>query len=442
MIKIDLLISTGFGIIGIISYLAFNYTQPIRIAIVATIVAVWAITIAIIYKSRLEKVSQNSISLEDNLKVSLLGDMSKAFEFLKENSTKRISIVSYVGNYTTNYSLMHWPKDKLAKIDLRIILRRPDIPWKWPPKGTKQQLKRKNDIYDTLDDLKGHNILKHIAGENLEKKVRYFIDEPIVRVVLAEFENNKRHLFIGFYPVHSRIDGVVDFTGTQRPVLMLSETSTYRSPIISDFEDWYNFVWTTKSKPNATKKPLIAIDYDGVIANTNQIKSKWIKEKLDIDIAPDKCDRSNCVKIIGKQKYQEMTKYVYEYEATLKADPTPDLHSILEKLSKEWRFIIISARTNQRIKYAKEWLEKQNLIQMFEDVITNGESSKLEVAINRGATIIIDDDIRHLDKDKALFKIHFSKGNNKGIYNSDSWKEIYEIVHSISSISENIITIA
>ena len=50
---------------------------------------------------------------------------------------------------------------------------------------------------------------------------------------------------------------------------------------------------------------IIGIDFDGTIADTNQVKAEWIKKKLRIDLPPSKCDRSQSVPIIGLENYKK-----------------------------------------------------------------------------------------------------------------------------------------
>ena len=45
---------------------------------------------------------------------------------------------------------------------------------------------------------------------------------------------------------------------------------------------------------------IIAVDYDGTIANTNTEAVKWIKTHGGHDVEPWQCNRTDCVPLIGK----------------------------------------------------------------------------------------------------------------------------------------------
>ena len=53
-------------------------------------------------------------------------------------------------------------------------------------------------------------------------------------------------------------------------------------------------------------RSMFSVDFDGVIANTNNVKSKWIRSHLDIDVPPTYCDRTSCVSRIGLSEYERM----------------------------------------------------------------------------------------------------------------------------------------
>lgn len=50
---------------------------------------------------------------------------------------------------------------------------------------------------------------------------------------------------------------------------------------------------------------IIAVDYDGTIANTNAEAVKWIKTHVGRDVEPWQCNRTDCVPLIGKSPYEE-----------------------------------------------------------------------------------------------------------------------------------------
>src|SRR6185503_11927716 len=72
---------------------------------------------------------------------------------------------------------------------------------------------------------------------------------------------------------------------------------------------------------------ILAVDYDGTIANTHAEAVKWIKTQLGRDVEPWQCNRTDCVPLIGKSPYEEMNDYVYERESTVAAAEVPALQT-------------------------------------------------------------------------------------------------------------------
>ncbi len=62
----------------------------------------------------------------------------------------------------------------------------------------------------------------------------------------------------------------------------------------------------------ASRRPAIGLDYDGIIADTNRVKARWIREHLGVEVEPWRCDRTRCVPIIGASAYESMGEVVYE----------------------------------------------------------------------------------------------------------------------------------
>lgn len=65
-----------------------------------------------------------------------------------------------------------------------------------------------------------------------------------------------------------------------------------------------------------TNRLIVAVDYDGTIADTNREKAKWIEANLGIAVSPWHCDRTDCVPIIGEEAYRRLGDWVYERPST------------------------------------------------------------------------------------------------------------------------------
>ena len=144
---------------------------------------------------------------------------------------------------------------------------------------------------------------------------------------------------------------------------------------------------------------LLAVDYDGVIADTNSMKSDWIKGKLCLDNPPWKCDRTNCVPLIGERLYNEMGEFVYGNEGSSQANPVPGaLKGIQNLVNLGWMIHIVTARSEERIQWAQKWVNGHGLETNILGLTSSEGSRKLDLAEIMGAAAILDDDLRHLVK--------------------------------------------
>ena len=129
---------------------------------------------------------------------------------------------------------------------------------------------------------------------------------------------------------------------------------------------------------------IIAVDYDGTIANTNAEAVKWIKTHVGRDVEPWQCNRTDCVPLIGKSPYEEMNDYVYERESTLAAAEVPGAANALRALTVIGDVFVVTNRRLHRIAYAREWLDRMGLALSIREVITSHDSSK-EQCVTRSA---------------------------------------------------------
>lgn len=181
---------------------------------------------------------------------------------------------------------------------------------------------------------------------------------------------------------------------------------------------------------------IIAIDYDGTVADTNTEKVRWIKSNLHRDIAPWNCDRTDCVPLIGESEYRRMGEHVYGRESTLTAGPIPGAIESVSKLAEEHTLYLLSARGEKRLPFAVEWLVDKGIDPCFAGYKTSSGSSKAAVCHTLGASVLIDDDPRHL-MDPELGEIHrilLQNGRAEvpawgdGIRFCDSWKSVMKAI--------------
>jgi len=177
---------------------------------------------------------------------------------------------------------------------------------------------------------------------------------------------------------------------------------------------------------------VIAIDYDGTIGDANKLKSAWIKEHLGLVIPSWQCSYSECVPIVGAEVHKPMGDSVYGREGTLRAREISGALDALRTLSMKARLHIITARPEMRIPAAREWLERNEVLACIEEIHSSVDSSKAVLCSEIGASVLIDDDIRHLTdgEDTGLSRILLQDGRidqpdyGPGVTFCRSWKEI------------------
>ena len=142
----------------------------------------------------------------------------------------------------------------------------------------------------------------------------------------------------------------------------------------------------------------VAVDYDGTIADTNAEKAQWIKKNLHRDDVPSwLCNYTECMPIIGRTAYKDMGDFVYERESTLFASEVPGALSTLHGLVEAGHNVfLVTARPDDRLRYAAEWLFANNAHHLLMDVLSSHGSTKADVCKRIEAQVLIDDDPRHL----------------------------------------------
>jgi len=190
---------------------------------------------------------------------------------------------------------------------------------------------------------------------------------------------------------------------------------------------------------------ILALDYDGVIADTNQIKSDWIAENLGQAVPPWLCDRTECVPIIGLENYNRMSPIVYGREASLRARPMPGVLQAVPVLQQAYRLIIVTARTDEQIRWTREWLAQQGIADAVEDIhSSSGGVAKAEIVHQLGAVALVEDDVRHLLKrpEVPFARIHLAPHlegaqNDSGVVTVSDWPGVVAALRDPALLSNH-----
>jgi len=147
---------------------------------------------------------------------------------------------------------------------------------------------------------------------------------------------------------------------------------------------------------------IVAIDYDGTVADTNLEKVKWIKAHRGEDLSRWECSRTRCVPLIGINDYERMIAVVYERDSTLRAQPVPGALDAIRALAASDQVYIVTARPQRRIAFAREWLSAHGILLHIAGIETSVGSSKGEICRRIGAEALVDDDERHLQHEDIV----------------------------------------
>jgi hypothetical protein len=142
-------------------------------------------------------------------------------------------------------------------------------------------------------------------------------------------------------------------------------------------------------------KPALAIDFDGVIAETLSRKSAWISRHLGLAIDPAECSKSRCEPRIGTENYRRMSREL-GYVDTLECPPFAGAVAGLRQLATEFAISVYTARPEEKAHWAREWFRHHGLGGTIGGVVSTYGRSKAALAVAAGSRALVDNDIRHL----------------------------------------------
>lgn len=178
------------------------------------------------------------------------------------------------------------------------------------------------------------------------------------------------------------------------------------------------------------------IDYDGTIADTNRVKSQWIKENMGLDVAPWRCDRTLCEPVIGSEKYSEMARAVYGEKETLKAPEIDGVREALHALKALGDIFVVTARREETLPWVAAWLTEHGLRGYLDRLILSEGEPKLGLCLNHNVDVLIDDDQRHVFESDSpnVLKILFKNGMTESLSVPEyvtlcrNWSEVVTLV--------------
>lgn len=144
----------------------------------------------------------------------------------------------------------------------------------------------------------------------------------------------------------------------------------------------------------------LAFDFDGTIANTNQMKSILFEERHGIKLPGWQCDRTDAVPIVGLEAYEDVGNIVFERKSTLETPPLEDALKYIPALAEKADIYLLTARPQRWLDFAAEWLDKYDLTRYFErllssHIVDREWRPKLEICEENNFELLLEDDPRH-----------------------------------------------
>ena len=180
----------------------------------------------------------------------------------------------------------------------------------------------------------------------------------------------------------------------------------------------------------------IAFDFDGVIADTDTQKRKWL---LKNNIKVDKADKTSIYQELTKKMkyekidklYKEMSNNIFLPDVLEKTKPLEDSINAIKKLSSKFDIYIVTSRTDELIKPVRAWLEKYDIDTNIRKIISSSYQTKQDICLKNDIFFLCDDDLRHINDKKINMRVLFNKNiqiDDEEIIRVNSWKELEQIL--------------
>lgn len=216
--------------------------------------------------------------------------------------------------------------------------------------------------------------------------------------------------------------------------------STGRSSFYQDSKRFfwiYNLIGQKAPKMNSYNLK-IGIDFDGVIADSTELKIEYAKNHYNLDLQPEQCTKHKAVASgMTTEQYEKMVSEIYSSNISQEAKPVKHAKGAIEDLIQEGcQVYIITSRNDKELEQAKKWLQKNHFPQI--EIINTSNQPKDSIAKKLGLNLLIDDTLGKLEKINTSETSLYLFTNPQNIDVSvetlplrrmDSWAEIYTIVN-------------
>ena len=186
----------------------------------------------------------------------------------------------------------------------------------------------------------------------------------------------------------------------------------------------------------------IAIDLGGTIEDTWQQKRYWFASR-GFDLGPYPLSRREVISRTGggETLYLQMVESVYSDERILTHPLCAGSDEALRIIARRFSIVLLSSRPESQRQVTLEWLCKTAILNMIAEVaLIGGHSNKLKWCHLHNISILVDDDLRHLEPDEVNIettRIHYAVGRtrpqrlNSQILVASTWSEVCQLVATL-----------
>jgi len=133
----------------------------------------------------------------------------------------------------------------------------------------------------------------------------------------------------------------------------------------------------------------IGLDFDGTLMDIALAKQRYIQATWDIDLTIAETGRVGALPVLGEERYLEMVVATHRTEAMLDTPPVAGALDVTERLVRSHEVVVITARLDEEIELAREWLRRHGLGGV--EVVHTGWETKRAAWDRFGTEIHLDD---------------------------------------------------
>jgi hypothetical protein len=105
----------------------------------------------------------------------------------------------------------------------------------------------------------------------------------------------------------------------------------------------------------------IGLDFDGTLADIGATKQRFVRERWGILLEVADVGRSGALPVLGEERYVEMVEAVHGTDLVLDTAPVPGAIEVTRRLLDRYEVTLITARLDEEIELAREWLRLHGL---------------------------------------------------------------------------------